>query len=60
MRGAIKNETDHSVDGQELIATSEAAVLIGHAARYDSRNVDRGMLLATAHHVEAQALGCLG
>ncbi len=55
-----KRITNHSVDGQELIATSEATVLVGHAALYDARNVDRGMLLAATHHIEAQALGCLG
>jgi hypothetical protein len=54
-----KTKTHHSIHGQQLIASSQATVLVGHSTRYNARNVNRGMLLTAAHHVEAQALGCL-
>lgn len=52
--------TYDAVDGEQLIAASQTAVLIGHAARYDARYVDGRMLLLAAHHVETEALGRLG
>lgn len=50
----------HAVDGQELIASLQAAVPLGHAPGDDAGNVDGRVLLLAAHHVEAQALLRLG
>lgn len=50
----------HAIDGQELIASLQAAVPLGHAPRDDAGDVDGRVLLLAAHHVEAQAFLRLG
>lgn len=50
----------HAVDGQELIASLQATVPLGHAPRDDAGDVNGRVLLLAAHHIEAQALLCLG
>lgn len=52
--------THHTVDGQELVPSLQAAVPLGHAAGDDAGDVDGGVLLLAAHHVEAQPFLRLG
>lgn len=50
----------HAIDGQELIASLQAAMPLSHAPRDDAGDVDGRILLLASHHVEAEALLRLG
>ena len=55
-----KRESYNAIDRQELIASSQTAVLIGNAARNYSWYVDGRVLLFAAHDIEAEAFGRFG
>lgn len=52
--------TYHPVDREKLVASFQASVSVGDASRDDPWDVNRRVLLLSAHNIKTQAFFCLG
>ena len=60
-RNIIRNKvTHHTINRQQLVTSLQSPVSVGHSTRDNTGDVDGRVLLLASHHIEAQALLCLG